>query len=256
MAWGWDTRIKIALVWEIKVAERYEDIGFKMVHFGQGGLQNNIRKILRASNRDNIMTKYIRYLPDWVATLESHDVYFYVEAKTCTKKYKGPEGNYSYELDSYNSGMFSYKLGAKIVVVFDGWRADYIQNLDIIDTYTDKKWIEDNVKTGSGTFWGLIKKSSIPTFNEFMEREFGDILPGKQSTITRYPEPKMNFDLVIKIPDEHFAIRKLILDSLKNRCLYNKNTIAFNISELDKLNSLLDEYNIYKSPLVDDILER
>lgn len=156
---GFEDRLNHAVSWENEVRERLEQIGFITNKYGQGvQLEPEFRNAIRRMNA-NLTAQFVRYLPDWVVAIKDKSCYL-VEAKSDMSN----TPNYSYECASYDMGIKLHSIGVDVIVVFSGWKADFIYNLTI------KKYKKDPRKTkGSGTPFGLIKKESVPLFDDFFQ---------------------------------------------------------------------------------------
>jgi len=155
-----ETRLDHAVRWENEVRDRLEQIGFITNKYGQGvQLEPKFRDSIRHMNA-NLTAQFVRYLPDWVIAVKDKSCYL-VEAKS---DMRCDTPNYSYECASYDIGIKLHSIGVDVIIIFSGWRADFIYNLTI------KKYKKDPRKTnGSGTPFGLIKKESVPLFDDFFQ---------------------------------------------------------------------------------------
>lgn len=157
-------RLQLGKKWEDNVKERLESIGFLVNKYGQGvQIEPIFRDAIRPMN-DNITAKFVRYLPDWIIVIKNN-LCFLVEAKS---EIRTDTKNYSYELASYDIGMCLHSINIDVIVVFSEWRADFIYNIQFNKKFDDLSLLA-HVK-GSRTPFGLIYKSSIPTFDNFFRK--------------------------------------------------------------------------------------
>jgi len=162
---NFNNRLNNAVEWEDIVKNRFEKMGFLTNKYGQGvQLSSDFRDSIRYMN-DNETCQLIRYLPDLVISIKNKRCYL-VEIKS---EKRTDTLNYSYELASYDVGMRLYSIGVDVIVVFSGWRSDFIQNLKFIKKYNNKEYL--NSVNGSRTPFGLIEKNSVPTFDEFFRNK-------------------------------------------------------------------------------------
>lgn len=160
---GFQDRLSTALKWEDEVKTKLEAIGFLTNRYGTGvQLSPEFHNAVRFMN-DNYTAQFVRYLPDWIIAIENKMCYL-VEAKS----ERSNTSNYSYELSSYEVGLKLHSIGVNVIVVFVGWRADFIQNLKIWKEFKDPIYLRMVKQNGgSGTPFGLIKKDDVPTFDDF-----------------------------------------------------------------------------------------
>jgi len=159
-----EERMQLGLKWENEVKERLESLGFLVNKYGQGvQIEPIFRDAIRFMN-NNTTAKFVRYLPDWVIAIKNK-LCFLVEAKS---EIRTDTLNYSYELSSYDIGQKLHSINVDVVVVFSGWRADFVYNIRFHRKFDDSSLLA-HVK-GSKTPFGLVHKSSIPTFDDFFNR--------------------------------------------------------------------------------------
>lgn len=160
MSDGYNERIESGVKWENDVKQKLEKMGYPVSCYGQSQLNPDFRKIIRFLNKSST-ARFIRYLPDLVIKIKN-ECYF-IEAKTDI----GTTNNYSYEQSSYNIGQKLSYIGVNVIIVFTGWRADFIYNLYIHREFDNfQKTL--NVK-GSRTPFLLIKKNTVPPFDDFFK---------------------------------------------------------------------------------------
>lgn len=161
MQTGFQNRLNSALKWEDEVKDKLESIGFLANRYGVGvQLSPEFHNAIRFMN-NNPTAQFVRYLPDWIIAIKDKMCYL-VEAKS---ELRADTPNYSYELASYEIGMKLYSIGVEVIIVFTGWRADFIHNLTIHRRFDNHALLR--TVQGSRTPFGLIKKDSVPTFDEF-----------------------------------------------------------------------------------------
>ena len=160
---GFHKRLSTALKWEDEVKNRLETMGFLTNRYGTGvQLTPEFHDAVRFMN-DNYTAQFVRYLPDWIIAIKNKMCYL-VEAKS----ERSNTSNFSYELASYEVGLRLHSIGVNVIVIFTGWKVDFIQNLKIWKEFKDPTYLQ-RVKQngGSGTPFGLIKKDNVPTFDDF-----------------------------------------------------------------------------------------
>jgi hypothetical protein len=165
-----EKRFQLGLKWEKEVKKRLESLGFLVNEYGQGAqLEPTFQDAIRFMNY-NMTAKFIRYLPDWVVAIKNK-LCFLIEAKS---EMRTDTENYSYELASYDIGMKLHSINVDVIVIFLEWRADFVYNLRFHKKFNDSSLLS-HIK-GSRTPFGLVYKSTVPTFDDF----FDEILNKKE----------------------------------------------------------------------------
>ena len=85
--------------------------------------------------------------------------------------------NYTFDMAKYDNNILLHTLGTEIIIIFEGWRADFIQYLQfsrIIDDPLPLKAMKNAKKP-----YGLIQIDTVRPFDEF----FGELLAPLNSQI-------------------------------------------------------------------------
>lgn len=154
-----DDRLKHGLEFEQRVEQVFTELGLQVYPYGLGTLPDSAK--LNIVGLNDPTSLLLRFTPDFYCIFPGR-LTFFVECKST----KVISPNYSYSLDSYKAGLRLSKLGIKILVVFSGLKAQWIEQLPIAKVYTDRNLLR--LTNGSGQPFILIPKAELPSLTTLL----------------------------------------------------------------------------------------
>lgn len=152
-------RLDIGLKFEDRVERILGQRGFLVCKFGMDTLPKFIKEKLIYLNDST--SKFLRFLPDRLCISESET--FFVECKYQISK----TPNYSFNLEEYEGQLELAEAGIRILVVFSGFKAQWIEKLPVTRVFTDTDLL--SIFGGSKRPFVLIPKQGLPNLSEIIE---------------------------------------------------------------------------------------
>jgi hypothetical protein len=147
-------RLRPGLEFESRVERIFSKSGLRIYPYGLGTLPDRAKdNIVGLKDPTSLL---LRFTPDYYCIIP-YRFTFLIECKS--NKVSSPY--YSYSLDSYESGLRLADLGIRILVVFSGLQAQWIEKLPVVRVVTDKDDLR--LVNGSGRPFMLISKAKLPT---------------------------------------------------------------------------------------------
>lgn len=154
-----EERLKYGHNFEDHVQEYMQSQGLRCYKYGLDTFPKSAkRKLVGLTDPTSLL---LRFGPDFYCPIPG-SFSFFIECKS--RKSSSPY--FSYNLESYNAAKVLAKLGINILIVFSGFKAQWIQDLPISKVCTDQASL--NRSNGSSKPFVLIPQSELPSLLEIL----------------------------------------------------------------------------------------